>query len=297
LWGDIDWMLCFLDQKLQELRATYRAREGKELEILILSDHGNNHAGHGKRIAIRGFLARHGYRVTKTLARPKDVVLPTAGIESWIEIHNLPSETTNLVQLLSRLKGVDLVTAPLPDQSNRVLVMNSIGERAIIDWNPNNDSFKYEMQTGDPIGYQSVIATLAASHMLDSEGFASPDAWAAETFTHHYPLALERIVRGHTKMALNPASIIVSLKNTHVHSGWLLQRGLAIVRSGGTHGALDEINSTGVLLTNFSITTDTSTSRVATLFDGFKGRRDQPAIESGTQWTSRKAGNLQARAR
>src|ERR1017187_8693876 len=47
---DIFAMLCALDEKLQELRAHYKAREGRDLEILILSDHGNNHAGAGKRI-------------------------------------------------------------------------------------------------------------------------------------------------------------------------------------------------------------------------------------------------------
>ena len=34
---DIFPMLCQLDQRLQELRARYRARTGHDLEILILS--------------------------------------------------------------------------------------------------------------------------------------------------------------------------------------------------------------------------------------------------------------------
>ena len=47
--GDIFAMLCMLDEKLKGLRARYKAREGRDLEILILSDHGHNHAGPGKR--------------------------------------------------------------------------------------------------------------------------------------------------------------------------------------------------------------------------------------------------------
>jgi len=272
LWGDIHSMLCALDEKLQELRATYRAREGKDLEILILSDHGNNHAGGGTRIGVKSFLARHGYRVTKSLVGPRDVVLPTAGIESWVEIHNSPSETTNLVQLLSHLAGVDLITARAPDQTNHFIVMNSKGELAVIESDAERNSFKYEIQTGDPLNFRSVVEALADNDELDANGFATADAWMAETLTHHYPLALERIVRGHTKLALNPASILISLDNAHVHSGWLLKRGIGLVRSGGTHGALDDINSTGVLLSSFAPTKDTSTSRAAALFDGFKGR-------------------------
>jgi len=281
LWGDIDSMLCALDEKLQELRAIYRAREGRELEILILSDHGHNHAGSGKRVAIKRFLTDHGYRITKSPAGPKDVVLPTAGIESWVEVHNAPSETTNLVQLLSHLAGVDLITAPVPGQKDLFLVVNSKGELAFIE--RKGSSFKYEMERGDPLNHRRVIEALARRHELDANGFASADAWMAKTLTHQYPLALERIVRGHTTLARNPASILISLDNAYVHSGWFLRRGIALVRSGGTHGALDEINSTGVLISTFAPTKDTSTSRAAALFNGFSGRSDSYRAKSGAE--------------
>src|ERR1039457_213215 len=132
--ADILAMLCTVDEKLQQLRSTYREREGRELEILILSDHGNNHAGPAKRVEIRKFLKRAGYRITKSILSPKDVVLPTAGIESWVEIHNAPSETESLVQLLSHMKGVDVLTARDPNDTRRFIVMNAQGERALIEW-------------------------------------------------------------------------------------------------------------------------------------------------------------------
>ncbi|MSU35470.1 MAG: hypothetical protein EXS36_10215 [Pedosphaera sp.] len=53
---DIVSLLCKLDKQLQELPRRYRAQEGHDLQILILSDHGHNHAGTGKRVAVRGFL-------------------------------------------------------------------------------------------------------------------------------------------------------------------------------------------------------------------------------------------------
>jgi len=294
LWGDIQSMLCTLDEKLQELRATYRAREGKELEILILSDHGNSHAGGGKRVAIKGFLKKHGYRVAKSLSNPQDVVLPTAGIESWVEIHNSPAETTNLVELLSNLEGVDLVTARLPNQTDRFIVRNSKGEQAEIQWNAERKSFKYRIGTGDPLDYERIMDALANKHAFDINGFAPADDWMAETLAHRYPLALERIVRGHTQVAVNQASILLSLNNAYVHSGWLIKRGISLVKSGGTHGALDDLSSTGVLLSNFSPTQDTSTSRVAALFDGFKGRRDYRAETTGAEWLCRKVCDFQA---
>lgn len=283
LYGDIFAMLCALDAKLQQLRDVYRLREGRELEILLLSDHGNNHATDGNRVAVRRFLNKAGYRITTSIRNSKDVVLPTAGIESWVEIHNSPGETETLVQLLSHLKGVDVVTARIPDQTNRFLIMNSKAERATIDWNPARSSFRYSTEIGDPIGYRPVIEALAKRNALDSDGFATADAWMTETLAHRYPLALERIVHGHTQAVLNPASIIVSLKNGYVHDGWLIQRGVALTTSGGTHGALDDLNSNGILLSSFAPTQDTSSSRVAALFDGFKERRD-PRGENGVEW-------------
>lgn len=272
--GDIFSMLSTLDEKLQQLRAVYRASEGKELEILLLSDHGNNHAGGGKRVAVRRFLKKAGYRITTSIRNTNDIVLPTAGVESWIEIHNSPASTQALALLLTHLKGVDIVTAQEPDRTNQFLIMNSNGERALIEWNSAQNSFRYSVERGDPLGYLPVVAALAKKNELDSAGFASADAWMAETLTRHYPVALERIVRGHTRVALNPAPIIVSLKNGYVHCGFIIKRGLALTKSGGTHGALDDINSDGILLSSFEPTKDTSSSRVAALFDTFQGRRD-----------------------
>ena len=282
--ADILAMLCALDEKLQELRLTYRAREGRELEILVLSDHGNNHAGPAKRVEIRKFLKRAGYRLTKSILNPKDVVLPTAGIESWVEIHNSPGETERLVQLLSHLKGVDVLTARDPDRADQFVVLNSKGERAVIFWNAAKNSFRYSTKTGDPIDYGPVVESLSRKDRLDGEGFATADAWMTETLAHRYPLALERIVRGHTRAALNPANILISLDNAYVHSGWWVKKGSEFVRFGGTHGALDDLNSNGILMSSFAPTRDTSANRVAALFDGFKGMRDYRAEENGAEW-------------
>lgn len=292
--ADILAMLCMLDEKLQELRSTYRAREGRELEILVLSDHANNHAGPAKRVEIRTFLKRAGYRPAKSIVGPKDVVLPTAGIESWVEVHNSPGETRRLASLLSHLKGVDILTAQDPDRPNQFIVMNSKGERGLIEWNSTKYSFRYSTWTGDPINYRPVVEALARKNLLDTQGFATADAWMTETLAHRYPLALERVVRAHTKAALNPATILISLDNAYVHAGWLVKKGSEIVRFGGTHGALDDLNSNGILMSSFAPTQDSSASRVAALFDGFKGLRDYRAGENGAEWVSRKAQALTA---
>jgi hypothetical protein len=276
-------MLCRLDRALQELRARYRAQAGRELQIVILSDHGHNHAGRGQRVELRSFLEKAGYRIAESIVSSNDVILPDGGIEDWVEIHNAPSETEKLAQRLCRLQGVDVLTAALPGQTNRFLVMNSKSERAFVDWNSANNSFRYSTANGDPLNYLPVVESLARDRQLDAGGFASADAWMAATMTNRYPLAPERIVRGLTRNVLNPATILISLDNHYVNDGWLTQQGSRLVTCRSTHGALDDLNSDGILLSNFTPTRDTSSGRVAAQFENFPGVKNFRARENGAE--------------
>ena len=280
-------LLCSLDQQLQDMRARYKKQEGRDLEILIISDHGHNHADTFKRVQVGTFLQKAGYRITESIQNTNDVVLPTTGIEDWVEIHNSPGTTTALVPLLTGLEGADLVTGRDPVVTNRFLVMNSRGDRADIDWNPTNDTYRYSPQKGDPLNYQPVVESLAKEKLLNADGFASSDAWMAATMTNHYPLAPERIAHGLARATLNPATILISLKNDYVHANWLILRGADLSTFSSTHGALDSINSDGAIVTNFKPTHDTSTARVAGQFDNFPGLRNFRAVEDGAEFVTK----------
>jgi hypothetical protein len=279
---DVFSMLCQLDKQLQGLRARYQTQEGHDLQILMLSDHGHNHAGAGHRVKIQAFLEKAGYKITQSMVNLNDVVLPTAGIEDWVEIHNAPAETERLAQRLTHLEGVDVLAAQL--QTNRFLVMNSKGERAMIEWNSTKNAFRYSTEEGDPLNYRPVVEALKQKNLLGTDGFATADDWMAATMTCHYPLALERIVHGFTSATLNPATILISLNNQYVNSGWLVKEGSRLENYGSTHGGLDDINSDGIVISNFTPTRDTSSGRVARQFDGFPGLRNYRAEENGGEW-------------
>jgi hypothetical protein len=291
---DIMKLLCDLDQKLQRLRAAYRAENGRDLEIVLLSDHGHNHAGRGKRVEIEPFLKNLGYHVSKSIHGAEDVVLPTVGVESWVEIHNDQAVTEKLAQQLCHLEGVDIITACLPGQRNHFLVMNSRGERAIIEWRPQANSFRYVAGQGDPLAYLPVMASLQQSHQLDADGFATGDVWMKATLQHHYPLAMERIASGFLRNTLNPATILISLDHRYVHDSWLIDMGSRLVTCGSTHGGLDDLCSDGIVLSNFRPTDDTSSARVAAQFNDFVGVKDFRAGESGAEWITKRE---QARVR
>lgn len=285
---DIGAILCDLDRKLQKLRASYKAKTGHDLEILLVSDHGHNHAGRGRRVEVNSFLEKLGYHVSTSINGPKDVVLPTAGIESWVEIHNAPIATEQLTEQLCHLPGADVIAAKVPGQTNRFLVMNSKSERAFIDWRPKKHALRYDAERGDPLDYLPVVAALKREHKLDANGFASADDWMHATMTNHYPVALERIARGLTCNTLNPATILVSLNKHYVHDAWLVQTGSRLVTCGSTHGALDNSCSDGIVLSNFQRTHDTTSARVAAQFNNFAGLADFRKEENGAEWFTKK---------
>jgi hypothetical protein len=132
-----------------------------------------------------------------------------------------------------------------------------------------------------------VVESLAHEKKLDADGFASADDWMDETMTNHYPLALQRIIRGLTCVTLNPATILVSLDNRYVHAGWLVNSGSQLESCGSTHGALDDINTLGIILTNFKPTRDLPTDQVAGFFDGFPGLRQYRDQENGAEFVTR----------
>jgi len=289
---DVFDLLCGLDNQLQAMRARYRQQAGRDLQILILSDHGHNHASSFKRVEVRSLLEKAGYQITESIKNPRDVVLPTTGIEDWVEIHNAPAETETLIPLLTHLQGADLVAGRDPNHPHRFLVMNSRGDRADIDWNPTNNTCRYSPGQGDPLGYRPVVEVLAGKKLLDADGFATADAWMAATLTNHYPLALERIARGLTRVTLNPATILISLSNDYVHCGFLMQKGADLSTFSSTHGALDDLNSDGIVLSNFTPTHDTSSDRVAGRFDDFSDVRHFRGEENGAELVTKNEQSL-----
>ena len=114
----------------------------------------------------------------------------------------------------------------------------------------------------------------------------------AATLTNHYPLALERIARGLTRVTLNPATILISLSNDYVHCGFLMQKGADLSTFSSTHGALDDLNSDGIVLSNFTPTHDTSSDRVAGRFDDFSDVRHFRAEENGAELVTKNEQSL-----
>jgi len=260
--GNVLPLLRQLDQMLARVQARYRELIGEKLEIALISDHGNNHSFPGIRVGVEEFLVNHGYKIADKLNDINDVVIPTSGIMNVFKVYADKGHIAPLASELSSLEGVDLITFQLDNAINEVYILKPDGQMAVVHKKTGTDLFSYKAIKGDPLNYQSVLDKLKDANLLQEKNYAHAQDWLQYTIDEYYPMAPERIIRGHQETVLNPSPLIVSLKNGYEHVDPWTKRMSQIVTTGGTHGALDKYSSNGILMTNFSPTQNTSTDRL-----------------------------------
>ncbi|WP_310571694.1 alkaline phosphatase family protein [Gemmatimonas sp.] len=278
--GALDKYLAHLDRKLAELQRTYRTRTGRDLEILILSDHGHNRASSAGFLPVVEALEQQGFHTFRSLRDPTDVAFSVDGVTTGFGVFAHPDSVARVASLLAALDGVAVVSWRESDTRYFVRSDSALAE---VTTRGRGDSavFRYHALRGDPLHYASVLARMQHDRDVSPDGFASTATWLRYTSGELFPVAPPRIVRGHTAITLNPAPILVSLDDK-------MRVGLGAVSVanrmrplGGTHGALSATNSLGVIMTNFVDTHDDVTSSVRHQFGGFDDLHD-PATHASS---------------
>jgi hypothetical protein len=283
--GDLTGYLRHLDLKLNQLRERYAERTGRELEIVLLSDHGHNKVANARFIPVADALRERGFRMARQRSAPTDVAFSVDGVTTGFGVFSHPDSVEAVARLLAAVDGVELVSATTLDGQYRI---RNASVSAYIDHMVDGEAerFRYDATPGDPLGYAGVVAQMRADAVLDAAGFADAATWTRYTSTHEYPAAVERIVRGHSSVALNQAPILASIRD-----GFHVGLGAVSVANrlrplGGTHGGLGSSSSLGVVMTNFIDTHDDLTTRVRGQFGGFDDLLDPYRGRSGARISS-----------
>ncbi|MEP6831856.1 MAG: alkaline phosphatase family protein [Gemmatimonas sp.] len=266
--GDLGAYLRHLDQRLAGLQTEYRRRTGRELEVVMLSDHGHNKFPGGKFVPIEKTLKSNGFHIVREIRARNDVAFSVDGVTTGFGVFCATDSVSSVAKVLANMEGVELVSAKLTDSTFDVM-RGTLRGRIDARYSTSGDTYRYVPQMGDPLQFAPIIATMRAEHALDADGFADMETWKRYTMTAEFPVAVPRIVRGHTVVTLNPAPILVS---TFVN--YRIGLGLASVTDrllslGGTHGSLSTPSSVGVLMTNFRDTHDDITTTVRAQLDNF----------------------------
>ena len=288
--GDLTRYLEHLSQQLAALATTYRQRTGHALEIVVLSDHGHNRANDARFLRVIKALEARGFHTADQLRLPTDVVFSVEGVTTGFGMFAAPDSLPSLARLLADIDGVDIVSLRVSDSV--FIVRNATQEARIDRRRPDpragaaGDRYRYVPLTGDPLQYLAAIERMRQEGATDADDFADSPTQVRYTATAPYPAAVVRIARGHTVVTLNPAPILVSLADAYRVGLGLVSVANRMRTLGGTHGALGNTNSLGVVMANFRETHDDLTTTVNEQFDGFADLGPVRTPSSGARLTT-----------
>jgi len=197
-------------------------------KITLLADHGHTYTA-ARRAPIERHLTSRGWKLTKSLHGPKDVVCVRFGLETYASFATL--QPGKLAGDLIDCEGVELASYA---RDEKVVVLGKGQSRAeIINL---HGRFGYKPRSGDPLKLRAILERLSA----DGNGTYDPDELLAATARHEYPAPLQRLWRAHFALVENPPDVIVSLANDYCYGS----RSFASrVKIASTHGGLNYRNS------------------------------------------------------
>lgn len=249
--------LVALDRFCQSVLHRTRGR----VRITLLSDHGHNLV-QSERALIPEMLRQVGYRVTNSLQRAGDVVVPQFGVVTCAAIHTKSPE--RVAGDVTGIEGVDL--AIYVDQSGDVIVLSRGGSARISRSQPaagvtgaSDDSddqhdgrggedvrYRYVTQRGDPLSLNPILSELKSRGLVDTDGFVADRDLLRATLHHTYPDGVHRLWRAFHGLIEHPPDVMVSITDGW-HTGSVTIAKLRTMYA--THGNLNELGSTGFAMT------------------------------------------------
>ena len=202
-------------------------------KITLLADHGHGYEP-VTRIDFSKPLAEKGWRLTKSIKRPKDVAMVEFGLTTYASFY-----TPQKAELAKDLAAIEGVTLASYAEKDTVVVLAPRNARAIV--REKAGRYSYEAASGDPLQLKTILAKLKA----DANGYYDADELLQATDTHIYPAPLQRIYRAHFGLVENPADVLVSLEDRFCVGSKLFA---TFVKAASTHGSLNYKSSVAFIM-------------------------------------------------
>ncbi len=218
-------------------RVTYDRRG--QVRFSILADHGQG-LQHCRRVSFSKHLAEAGFRVSKSLREPNDIVIISYGLTTCAQFHT--DRPRAAAEALIGHPDVDLA---LFREGEQVVVQSARGLATV---SKRGKGYVYDLTGGDPLGLASIIEELRSTGQVAGDGTIVDRGLLWATADHQYPDPLHRIWTSFDGLVEKPADVIVSLVPDACHGSKFYHFFVAPVAS--THGSLDRMSSLTFLLSN-----------------------------------------------
>jgi hypothetical protein len=195
-----------LDRTIENMIDESKAK-GAQLDVEIFSDHGNHYRNY-RQVKLNDAIDKAGFVTEKSLKSPQSVVLPKYGLVGSAMLFTAPENRARLTEVCAAVEGVDFAVY----QSGKDAI-ELIGKRGRARIAREDEKYKYEDLSGDPLGLGEIIDTMNDRGVIDQNGFASREDWWQATRSHHYADPLRRLFDGFGKHVKNRADVIVSFED------------------------------------------------------------------------------------
>ena len=212
-------------------------RRGR-VKITLTADHGHNLV-ENRRISFRKVLEAGGYRQTKTLREPRDVVPISYGLVTYAAFYT--DDPAGVANCLVNHEDVEFACYPADDA---VIVCDRTGHARITK---GEAGFVYDAREADPLKLNPIIEQLRRDRKVSANGEIDTEALFGATVNHYYPDPLARIWAAFHELVENPPDVIVNLRDGACYGSRFFHTMIGKVAS--THGSLNRANSTTFALT------------------------------------------------
>lgn len=219
-------------------------RERGRVDITLMSDHGHNLVN-SSRIPLPETLEGMGYRVTKRLKKPGDVVVPEFGIVTCAALST--REPGRVARDVVNIDGIRLATY-LDSAKDELIVIARDGEARI-----NRDAdqrFIYRVHRGDPLQLLPVIAKMGYGAPGQPNPPLDPEMLRRATMTHIYPDAVHRLWRAFHGLVEHPPDVLIDVEDGFHCGSPFMSRTIDLAAA---HGNLGQLSSSGFCMTTAGV--------------------------------------------
>lgn len=229
--------LSELDKKINQLRAHFKEKFHQELEVILVSDHGNAFLK-PKSVNVDQTLTEDGWTLTSTLENDRDVVVVIPEILSFAPFFVKPTHEATLAKSLSRTVGVHVsLFLSAPDQVDFLSHAGRWHTRANFD--QKNKKIRYQVLKGqDPFGHFKFFKGHEVSYAK----------YFQESLATDYPNAIVRALEGLTQNSTQKPSVLVSPILGYVFSNKTLELVTKIMGLESVHGSFHRTETLGIFV-------------------------------------------------
>jgi len=239
----LETSLYSLDKMLREIQAGC----GAETEVILFSDHGMSLRPH-QRVNLQTHLRRCGYTISDDLLEDnsrRKVVLPAFGLIGYAALFCCQEDAPALAEAAVSLEGVDFAIHRDGDAAMMVKCADGMARVSKTE-NEYGWLYRYEQIDGDPLQLGSIARSLNESGSVNQHGFASDQAWLAQTGDHVYPDALANLYCAlYATRVINTADVLVSFQDGYYYGWEAFSRFVHLL---GTHGNARRASTSAFLM-------------------------------------------------